>query len=140
MTRHMRGGRPAVSGMIEVLILVSVAVVGTGALAAWFSGAYNAMGEAGCAAWIEMHEVSDGTYWVQATVRNTGDHIMLEYHVTAGDGDGPAASSHAAWEPGQAAVLEFVMADVDDESDLLPATVTGRGAEGGVALCEVVTP
>ena len=134
--------RHAVSGMIEVLILVSVAVVGAGALAAWFSGAHDALQEAGCAAWIEVHEISDDTYWIQATIRNTGDHPMREYHVMAGANSTPAASSHAVWEPGQTAILEFVVAGVGEESHLLPARVIGRvgGGAGGSALCEVVTP
>ncbi len=139
MTRRKR--RHAVSGMIEVLVLVSVAVVGAGALAAWFSGAHDVLQGAECAAWVEMHEISDNTYWAQATVRNTGDHPMLEYRVTAGAGDAPAASSRAVWEPGQTAVLEFVTTGVE-ESGLLPVRVVGLvgGGVGGSALCEVVTP
>ena len=125
--------------MIEVLILVSVAVVGAGALTAWFSGAHDVLQEAGCTAWMETHKISDDTYWAQATIRNTGDHPIREYHVMAGANGTPAASSHAVWEPGQTAVLEFVMADVEEESHLLPARVIGRGG-GGSALCEVVTP
>ena len=125
--------------MIEVLILVSVAVVGAGALAAWFSGAQDVLQEAGCTAWIEAHEVSDGVYWAQATIRNTGDHPIREYRVMAGADDMPAASSHAVWEPGQTAVLEFVVTGVYEESRLLPARVVGLGG-GGSALCEVVAP
>ena len=125
--------------MIEVLILVSVAVVGAGALAAWFSGAHDVLQEAGCAAWIETYEVSDNTYWAQATIRNTGDHPIREYHIMAGANNTPAASSHAVWEPGQTVVLEFVITDVNEDSHPLPARVIGRGA-GGSALCEVVTP
>ena len=131
--------RRAASGMIEVLILVSVAVVGAGALAAWFSGAHDVLQGAECTAWVEIHEISDSAYWAQATIRNTGDHPMREYHVMAGANDTPAASSHAVREPGQTAVLEFVVTGVDDESHLLPVRVIGRGA-GGSALCEVVTP
>lgn len=126
--------------MIEVLILVSVAVVGAGALAAWFSGAHDVLQGAECAAWIEVHEVSDNTYWAHATIRNTGDHPMHEYHVMMGANDTPAASSHAVWEPGQTAVLEFVVTGVQEESSLLPARVVGHGVTGGSALCEVVTP
>ena len=125
--------------MIEVLILVSVAVVGAGALAAWFSGSQDAMQETGCTAWVEVHEISDGTYWGQATIRNTGDHPILEYHVMAGANSTPAASSHTVREPGQTVVLEFVVTGVGDESHLLPARVVGMGG-GGSALCEVVTP
>ncbi|MDE0266220.1 MAG: hypothetical protein OXK17_04245 [Thaumarchaeota archaeon] len=139
MRRQQRHRRHAASGMIEVLILVSVAVVGAGALAAWFSGAHDALQGAECTAWVETHEVSDTTYWAQATIRNTGDHPILEYHVMAGANDTPAASSHAVWEPGQTAVLEFVMTDVNEDSHPLPARVIGRGT-GGSALCEVVTP
>ena len=136
MTRR----RHAVSGMIEVLILISVAVVGAGALATWFSGSQDMLQEAGCTAWIDVHEISDGTYWVQATIRNTGDHPMLEYRVMAGDNSTPAASSHTAWEPGQTTVLEFVVTGADGKSHLLPASIIGRGGEGSSALCEVVTP
>ena len=125
--------------MIEALILVSVAVVGAGALATWFSGAHDVLQGAECTAWIETHEISDGAYWAQATIRNTGDHPIREYHVTTGANDTPAASSHEIWEPGQTAVLEFVVTGAGEESDLLPARVIGRGA-GGSALCEVVTP
>ncbi len=125
--------------MIEVLILVSVAVVGAGALATWFSGAQDAMQEAGCTAWIEMREISDGAYWVQATIRNTGDHPIREYRVMAGANSTPAASSHIVWEPGQTAVLEFVVTDADDGSRLRPARVIAQSG-GGSALCEVVTP
>ena len=132
--------RHAASGMIEVLILVSVAVVGAGALVAWFSGAHDVLQEgAECTAWIATHEISDNTYWAQATIRNTGDHPIREYHVTTGANDTPAASSHEVWEPGQTAILEFVVTGVGEESNLLPARVIGRGA-GGSALCEVVTP
>ena len=126
--------------MIEVLILVSLAVVGASGLAAWFASAQDALQGAECTAWIEVHEVSDGTYWAQATIRNTGDHPIHEYHIMAGANDTPAASSHTAWEPGQTAVLEFVMTDVNEESYLLPARVIGRVYGGGSALCEVVTP
>ena len=134
--------RHAVSGMIEVLILVSVAVVGAGALAVWFSGAHDVLQGAECAAWIEVHEVSDNTYWVHTTIRNTGDYPMHEYRVMAGANDMSAASSHTIREPGQTAILEFVVTGVDDESQLLPARVIGRvgGEVGGSALCEVVTP
>jgi len=127
--------------MIEVLVLVSVAVVGAGALAAWFSGSQDALQGAACTAWVETHEISDNAYWAQATIRNTGDHPMREYYVMAGAGDTPAASSHAVWEPGQTAVLEFVVTDMK-ESDLLPVRVVGfvGGGVGGSALCEVVTP
>ena len=125
--------------MIEVLILISVAVVGAGALAAWFSGSHDAMQEAGCTAWMEVHEISDDTYWAQATIRNTGDHPIREYRVMTGTNSTPAASSHAVWEPGQTVVLEFVVTDMDDESHLRPARVVGLGG-GGSALCEVVTP
>lgn len=125
--------------MIEVLILISVAVVGAGALAAWFSGSHDVLQEAGCAAWVEVHEISDGAYWGQAAIRNTGDHPILEYHVMTGANDTPAASSHMVWEPGQTTILEFVKTGVDDESHLLPARVIGLG-RGGSALCEVVTP
>ena len=125
--------------MIEVLILISVAVVGAGALAAWFSGSHDAIQEAGCTAWINAHEIADDTYWAQATIRNTGDYPIREYHVMAGDNSTPAASSHTVWEPGQTAVLEFVVTNTDDESHLLPARVVGLGG-GGSALCEVVTP
>ncbi|MDE0091065.1 MAG: hypothetical protein OXP12_06895 [Thaumarchaeota archaeon] len=131
--------RHAASGMIEVLVLISVAVVGAGALAAWFSGAHDVLQGAECTAWIEAHEISDSTYWAQTTIRNTGDHPILEYRVMVGANDTPAASSHVVWEPGQTAILEFVVTDVDGESALLPARVIGRGA-GGSALCEVVTP
>ena len=134
-----RQERRAASGMIEVLILVSVAVVGAGALAAWFSGSYDVLQETGCTAWMDAHEISDGSYWIQATIRNTGDHPIREYHVMVGDGDAPAASSHAVWEPGQTAVLEFVVAGAGDGSHLLPARVTALGG-GGSALCGVVTP
>ena len=131
--------RHAASGMIEILILISVAVVGAGALAVWFSGAHDVLQETGCTAWIEVHEISDNTYWAQATIRNTGDHPILEYRIMAGANDTPAASSHAVWEPGQTAILEFVVTDADDESHLLPARVIAWGG-GGSALCEVVTP
>lgn len=134
-----RRQRHAASGMIEVLVLVSVAVVGTGALAAWFSDAHDVLQGAECTAWIETHEISDGTYWAQATIRNTGDLPIREYHVMAGANDTPAVSSHEIWEPGQTAVLEFVVTDVGEESHLLPARVISRGG-GGNALCEVVTP
>ena len=139
MTRRQRQRRHAASGMIEVLILISVAVVGAGALAAWFSGSQDAIQEAGCTAWVEVHEISDGTYWIQSTIRNTGDHPILEYHVMAGANSTPAASSHAVWEPGQTVVLEFVAADAGDGSRLLPARVVALGG-GGSALCGVVTP
>ena len=43
MTRQRQWSRHAVSGMIEVLILVSVAVVGAGALAVWFSDAHDVL-------------------------------------------------------------------------------------------------
>ncbi|MDE0526594.1 MAG: hypothetical protein OXI27_08395 [Thaumarchaeota archaeon] len=136
-----RRRRHAASGMIEVLVLVSVAVVGAGALAAWFSGAHDVLQEgAECTAWIEAREISDNTYWAQATIRNTGDHPIREYRVMAGANGTPAASSRAVWEPGQTAMLEFVVTGVDDESHLLPVRVIGRGAGGGSALCEVVTP
>ncbi|MDE0090120.1 MAG: hypothetical protein OXP12_02030 [Thaumarchaeota archaeon] len=137
--RRQQQQRHAASGMIEVLVLVSVAVVGAGALAAWFSGSQDALQGAGCTAWVEVHEISDNAYWAQATIRNTGDHPILEYHVMVGANDMPAASSHAVREPGQTAILEFVVTGVGDESHLLPARVMARGA-GGSALCEVVTP
>lgn len=136
----MRRRRHAASGMIEVLVLISVAVVGAGALAAWFFGAHDVLQEgAECTAWIEAHEISDSTYWAQATIRNTGDHPIREYRVMAGANDTHAASYHVVREPGQTAMLEFVVTGVDDESHLLPARVIGHGA-GGSALCEVVTP
>ena len=138
--RQRRQQRHATSGMIEVLILVSVAVVGAGALATWFSGAHDVLQGAECTAWVETHEVSDNTYWTQATIRNTGDHPILEYHVMAGANDTPAASSHKMWEPGQTEILEFVMTGVVEESHLLPARVIGRVDGGGSAFCEVVTP
>ncbi len=134
-----RQQRHAASGMIEVLVLVSVAVVGAGALAAWFSGAHDVLQEAECTAWIETHEISDNTYWAQATIRNTGDHPIREYHVMAGANDTSAVSSQEVWEPGQTAILEFVMTNVGAESHLLPPRVIGLGG-GGSALCEVVTP
>lgn len=128
--------------MIEVLVLVSVAVVGAGALAAWFSGAHDALQGMECAAWIETHEISSGTYWVQATIRNTGDHPIREYRVMTGASDTPAASSHDVREPGQSTTLEFVVTGADHESSLLPAGVVARSGGGGAgsALCEVVTP
>ncbi len=138
--RRQQQWRLAASGMIEVLVLVSVAVVGAGALAVWFSGSYDVLQGAGCAAWVEIHEISDNTYWAQATIQNTGDHPILEYYVMTGANDEPAALSHAIWEPGQAEILEFVMTDVEEESSLLPVVVIGRVHGGGSALCEVVTP
>lgn len=94
--------RPAVSGMIETLILIGIAVAGVGALAVWF-GAYDG-GDAWESAHCTLHVDGrddiggGGRGFVEITVSNTGGEMITGF--TASVGDAHTFSSATAIEPG----------------------------------------
>lgn len=124
-------GKPAASGMIEVLILIMVAVAGTGILAGWFA-AFEQRAPLECIAWIDTDMISAGRHWGTATIYNTGQHAIGQYHVVSGkvivSGDVPIS-------PGQKTAMEFVVADGD--LYMLEVMVAG-GPAAGTSLCEVI--
>ena len=86
--------RPAVSGMVEVLILVGISVAGIGALAAWFGGFGAADGgspvwtNAHCTLYVDGHLGVDDTgnkHYVEVTVRNTGNIDISGFVARVGD-------------------------------------------------------
>ena len=94
-------GRPAVSGMIEALILISISVVGIGALAAWFGG-YDG-GDAWESAHCTLHvdgrdDIGGGKSFVEVTISNTGGETITGF--TARVGDTYTFGGATAIEPG----------------------------------------
>ena len=85
-----RGGRQAVSGMMEALILIGIAVGGIAALAVWFGG----FGDSGSSVWANTHctlhvsvreGVGGGNDYIGITVRNTGGIDITGFEARVGD-------------------------------------------------------
>lgn len=118
----------AVSGFIEVLILVGVVVVGTGILATYFFS-YD-MTEISCVAWITTYRVGGGHY-IDLTLKNTGDHTINVDEMTI-----EGASGHGVTFPDVESGEEIRMTfTVSAEPGSI--TITASGAEKE-AICDVI--
>lgn len=104
------GRRPAVSGMVEALILIGVSVVGVGALAAWFGGydVDDAWESAHCTLHVDGRSDigGGGRDFMKITVSNTGGETITGF--TARVGDGTYASTNAIGPGGKDEVVRVV--------------------------------
>lgn len=128
-----KGSRPAASGFIEVLILLSVAILAVLMIHTWFAAHENQMREMRCVVWMDIHQIYDqSNYWGKIAMQNTGHVIIQEYRIMHGDitmastrtlpgnftlADGVTADI----EPSQKTILEFSYNGSD--GTLLPAAV-----------------
>ena len=87
--RSPREHRPAVSGMIETLILIGISVTAVAVLAVAFDvqgGGWRTWDRAHCTLYVEGREdIGGGVDYVNVTVRNTGDVIIDSFVVQVGD-------------------------------------------------------
>ena len=120
---------PAVSGMLEVLILIGIGVVGAGVIAVWFSGVST--DELRCTAWVDIHEITPGTHWGEATIQNTGSITINRYVVYGGNAS--LVFYDIAAEPSVRIKIDFTKNDMQQP---IMVEATGRT---GAAFCEVFT-
>lgn len=127
--------RLAISGMLEVLILISIATVGTSILAGWFAAEQQQqLTDIGCITWVDTKEVSTNRHWAQASIYNTGDHTIDAYHV---QGAGSIlASGTSPIQLHEKVTVEFMAGDAD--IPVIEILVSATTAAGGTALCEVL--
>ena len=68
------------------MILTGIAVVGAGALSAWFAGALPALETdgVGCVSWVEARTITEAdpsTYHMTVTITNTGGRNIATYEI-----------------------------------------------------------
>lgn len=126
-----KAARPAVSGMLEVLILISLAVAGTSILAAWFATAHHLQLELECEAFLDTGRISTDRYWASAVLHNTGDHPIGQHSVVGARG--VILSDVVPIPPGESRTVEFVAT----AADLPIVWILAVGHTGGTTLCEV---
>ena len=95
--------RQAASGMIEALILISISVLGAGALAVWFGGydGGDAWDNAHCTLHVDgRNDIGGGgRSFIGVTVSNTGGETLTGF--TARVGDAHTFHGTTAIEPGE---------------------------------------
>lgn len=134
--RRRNRPRPAVSGMIEVLILTGIAVVGIGALAVWM----GALDEAGwrsdsrymhCTVNIVMFEdVGSGLNFFSVRLTNTGEQTMHGVYVVTGST--VQYNNTGTVPPGTGSYFAFSSTHMRPESVEAVATYE----DGSTSLCD----
>lgn len=135
-SRRPRGRRPAASGMVEVLMLTSLAVVGAGVIGAWL-GAFEEGGwrtgayDRHCTMDVTMFEdVGGGLNYLRLHVTNTGTHAISELEIVTGSAT--HLWSLATIAPGDSHGVGF------PATHMRPELVTGvvKYADGSTSICE----
>jgi len=143
--KHNRRTRPAISGMIEVLILTIIAVALIAMLAVYF-GNQEKVGEGPeCTAYFDIRHLYNDTWHGQARVKNTGSVDDLSYTITASAGNLTGLPTN--WAPAAVDTTRygtFLLVGVPQQSvvDVLNPiviTVVATTPEGSSALCSVPT-
>lgn len=130
------GRRPAVSGIMEVLILTSIAVVGAGVIGAWLGifeeGGWRTGGYARhCTMDVTLFEdVGGGLNYLRLYITNTGTHTINQLEIVTGSVT--QLSSTTALAPGDSRGVGF------SATHMRPELVTGlvTYADGSTAICE----
>ena len=75
--------KPAVSGYIEVLVLISIAILATSIIYVWFDSYETSLSsDMKCTAHVKSHYIYDNTHWTQIEIKNTGHTTIDYFHIT----------------------------------------------------------
>jgi len=127
----------AVSGMLEQVILLSIAVIISGvALGYLLAISYDVMSceiEA-----LNVIEISDNSYWGELTVLNNGDYDITKYDVFYYDKGitTPIESMDTLVNPGKKFVVEFNMI-YDDTSVVIGVDVQNDASTKSMCIQKV---
>ncbi len=121
--------RLAVSGYIEVLVLISIVIITTSILYAWFdSHQTQLLSNIQCTVNIKSHLVYKDTYWTHIEIKNTGYTIIDYYDIMHVNGSSIMQTSKTSTlfelSSGVGSKIEPQQNTIITPKNTLPATIT----------------